>query len=215
MAAARSAARFQPSRTARLNRMGSLSISLAHLWQTQIPFEESDRCSGERSFSYLGPPGDAAEICAATPILTAPDGSACGPLVAWRHSGFEHTKPTRLASNSFVDEEKSSRIGRTFRPSCLTMSIWFLYNTLGHPTAEIAISLVKTTHYGGSTAWQEVLYSFCITHPVFHSQLVHRAFDALASPVLQHMCIDHRRFVKGYRLCGCHGLMAPGWMRRN
>jgi hypothetical protein len=48
-AAARSAARFQPSNTSRSKRRTSLSISFAHLAQSHIPFEESHRCSGDRS----------------------------------------------------------------------------------------------------------------------------------------------------------------------
>jgi len=93
-----------------VNRSGSLSMSLPHDWQSQIPFSSAVRFSGVKLSSYLGPPGDAAVICAATPIFNAPALSSWGPAVGARQSGREHRCPTRAASTRFVDSEKSSRI---------------------------------------------------------------------------------------------------------
>ena len=47
--AARSAARFQPSSVSRSKRRTSLSISFAQVAQSHIPFEESQRCSADKS----------------------------------------------------------------------------------------------------------------------------------------------------------------------
>jgi len=59
--------------------------------------------------SYRGPPGDAAEICAATPRLSAFAGSRCGPDSCARQAGFEHWPPARMARERLSDSEKSSR----------------------------------------------------------------------------------------------------------
>lgn len=59
--------------------------------------------------SYLAPSGDAAVMCAATPMLTVPsDFCSVGPDVARLQPGFEHLNETRLASLSLIGLEKSS-----------------------------------------------------------------------------------------------------------
>jgi hypothetical protein len=68
----------------------SLSTSLAQVWQSHIPFSALLRCSGLRFALKRGPPADALVMWAATPTLTALDGSSCGPAVSARHAGFEN-----------------------------------------------------------------------------------------------------------------------------
>jgi hypothetical protein len=87
----------------------SLSINLAHFWQSQIPLVTSVRSSGERFGLCLGPPREAAEMCAATPTLIAFLSFVCGPLVATRQSGFEQRCPARFAKDSLTALENSSR----------------------------------------------------------------------------------------------------------
>jgi hypothetical protein len=88
----------------------SLSISLAQFWQSQIPFSALLRCSGVSPASNLGPPAEALVIWAATPRLTALDGSSCGPAVSAWQSGFEHVVDTRKARTRLTSAEKSSLI---------------------------------------------------------------------------------------------------------
>lgn len=87
----------------------SLSTSLAQYWQSQTPLVTSVRSSGDRFGLYLGPPGEAAEMCAATPKLIAFSSFVWGPLVAMRQSGFEQRCPARLAKDSLTAFENSSR----------------------------------------------------------------------------------------------------------
>ena len=96
-------------------RSGSLSTSLAHDWQSHIPLSGALRSSLVRAAAYLGPSGEAAVMWAATPILTLPAGSACGPLVGLRHPGVEHRNATRLARRSFVALVKLSLITKVSR----------------------------------------------------------------------------------------------------
>src|SRR5262249_34882128 len=101
---------FHPTNRSTVNLCGSLSTSLAQFWQSHIPLEGPLRSSRRSSASYLGPPGEAAVMWAATPRLTAFVGSSWGPLVSARHSGFEQRLPTRDASALFTGSEKSSDI---------------------------------------------------------------------------------------------------------
>jgi len=86
----------------------SLSISFAHVWQSQIALPEEARSLGDSAGSYRGPSGEAAVTCAATPTFTVPDGPVCGPLVGWRHLGLEQRNATLLASSSLTPDGKSS-----------------------------------------------------------------------------------------------------------
>src|ERR1035441_9854333 len=90
---------------------GSLSMSLAQFWHSQSALSIALRSSMLIRGSYRGPPGAAAQIWAATPMLTALRGSVCGPLVGRRQLGFEHWRPTLFATTSFVSLENSSRVG--------------------------------------------------------------------------------------------------------
>lgn len=80
--------------------------------QSQMPFSRFERSSGERAESKRGPPGDAAVMCAATPVFTALFGSECGPEGAARQSGFEQILPTRFARTALSAVVKSSRSTR-------------------------------------------------------------------------------------------------------
>ena len=77
----------------------SASIRRLHDWHSHMPFSIDDRCSGVIVGSNLGPPADAAVMCAATPILALPP-SPSGPTVALRHEGLEQLYP--LCRASFV-----------------------------------------------------------------------------------------------------------------
>lgn len=68
----------------------SLSIILAQISQSQIPLSIDFRSSLDMFSSYLGPPGDAALIYAATPIDKLLLGSLRGPIVCFLQFGFEH-----------------------------------------------------------------------------------------------------------------------------
>src|SRR5258708_33237780 len=74
-----------------------------------MPFSIDCRASLVNDWSGLGPPTDAAAICAATPTLIDFSGSTLGPLVGCRQFGFEQRIPTRCARTSFVFRVKSSR----------------------------------------------------------------------------------------------------------
>ncbi len=142
-----SASSFHCRKRARSCLLSSLSTSLAHVWQSQIPFSKSHLALGASRESYRGPPGDAAVMCAATPILTALSGRSCGPLVGFRQSGFEHLTPARLASNSLTDFVKSSlRLGTTHRlPQALPR--WALQE-VQRVSAENAVSQGSFTKAG-------------------------------------------------------------------
>jgi hypothetical protein len=71
------------------------------------------------------PPGAAAEICAATPMLMDASGFVLGPLVGLLHFGLEHKKFTLSAKSLFVFRGKSSLL-RTFHFPC-TWSIAVSY----------------------------------------------------------------------------------------
>src|SRR5208283_4347530 len=100
--------------------------SLAQDWHSQTPFSIPFRSSDVSDESYLGPPGEAAVMCAATPTFRALACSECGPLVRFRQSGFEQRFPTRLASVSATGLGKSSRIAfsNTYsdRISCVSIT---------------------------------------------------------------------------------------------
>src|ERR1022692_1584085 len=72
------------------------------------PLSASVRCSGVRAALWRGPRGDAAVICAASPMLTALSGSSPGPSV-WQVQ-IAHRYPDRWAMIFFVPEVKSSRL---------------------------------------------------------------------------------------------------------
>jgi hypothetical protein len=97
-------------------RISSLSTSFAQDWQSQMPLPIPRLCPGVNDGSYLGPLGEAAVMCAATPTFRALSSSVCGPLVRFLHLGFEQRLPTRLASTSATAFGNSSRI-----PSSLKM----------------------------------------------------------------------------------------------
>ena len=83
-------------------------MSLPHVEQHQIPFSMLRRSSDVRLASYLGPPGDAAVTCAATPTFTVLVGLVDGPEVSCRQPGFEQRIPTLFAKSSLVSTVKSS-----------------------------------------------------------------------------------------------------------
>ncbi|MFO8165518.1 MAG: hypothetical protein R6T98_13435, partial [Desulfatiglandales bacterium] len=83
---------------------------LAQRWQSHIPLLMSQRWSCVMPGSYLGPPGAAARMCAATPVFVALVGSELGPYARLPQRGFEQRVPTRWARVRFVTVEKSSRL---------------------------------------------------------------------------------------------------------
>ena len=85
-------------------------MSFAHHWHNQMPLVAEARSSGVRCASNLGPPADAAVMCAATPRFTAPLGVSAGPAVWRRHVGLEQRCPARCAKRFFAGEENSVRI---------------------------------------------------------------------------------------------------------
>jgi hypothetical protein len=112
---ARSSARsFSFCKTAVGNLAVSLSTSFAQLWHNQIPLVGLRRASAVSETSYRTPPGDAAEMWEATPMLTEAIPSSRGPTVARRHR--EQWYPARFARVSTIGWRKSSRI-RLVRPS--------------------------------------------------------------------------------------------------
>ena len=70
--------------------------------QSQMPLVICFLWSGVSARLYLGPPGAAAVICAAMPVVMTPSLPYFAPIVARRQLGFEHSQATRLASSSFV-----------------------------------------------------------------------------------------------------------------
>jgi hypothetical protein len=85
----------------------SSSINFAWIWQSQIPFVISERAVEVIDASYLGPPGAAAVMCAATPTLIIELADfALGPTVTVRQ--IAHRKADRFASATLVALLKSS-----------------------------------------------------------------------------------------------------------
>src|SRR5215203_240403 len=84
-----------------------------------MPFSALFLCSLESEASYLGPPGAAAVMWAATPIFTDFSGSEFGPLVVRSH--FEQRNATRSANTFLVRGVKSSlgRVTVTPGSACL------------------------------------------------------------------------------------------------
>lgn len=105
-----SASCYQRRIISTVNLRSSESIKSAQLSHNQIPFAMSLRCVCDSDESNLGPPGDAAVICAATPLLKDFVGVSDGPKVGTLHFGFAHKVPTRLESTSRTDLGNSSRI---------------------------------------------------------------------------------------------------------
>ena len=75
-----------------------------------MPFCGDLRSSGVIVASYLGPPGAAAQMCAATPMFVALFGSEFDPNVGLWQAGLLQRAPTRLDKSVFVCSEKSSRL---------------------------------------------------------------------------------------------------------
>src|SRR4029078_4055122 len=78
-------------------------------WHSQIPLSLLRRSSRVWAALWRGPPGEAAQICAATPTMTIPSCLAFDPTVARPQSGAEHRKPTALPISVTVFGEKLSR----------------------------------------------------------------------------------------------------------
>jgi len=78
------------------------SISFEHVWHNHMPLLTEVLSSGVIFESYLGPPAEAAQICAATPTFVATLGSSFAPEVGFLQSGLLHFTPTRLAKTCFV-----------------------------------------------------------------------------------------------------------------
>jgi len=106
-----SALRFHSRNRSTVYLRSSSSINFAQSWQSHMPLSTDRLSSLDMRASYLGPPGEAAQIWAPTPILIALSGSSCGPVVNLRQPGLEHRDPTRLA--------RSSR--SRFRKSCVRL----------------------------------------------------------------------------------------------
>jgi len=79
------------------------------------------------SGSYLGPPADAAQMCAATPVLEVLIPSEEGPIVTASQPGREQRNATRFASLSMSGLLNSSRA-----ISVHVLSSCTLNNTLLH-----------------------------------------------------------------------------------
>jgi len=88
-----------------------LSIREAQFAQSQIAFSVDERSTVLSDPSYLGPPADAAVMCAATPIVSArvPE-FGVGSAVTSRHDGFEQRNAARRASASTSCRGKLSRM---------------------------------------------------------------------------------------------------------
>ena len=82
-----------------MNRETSLSTIFAQLWQSQRPFKMLDRCFGDKELSKRGPPGEAAVMWLATPMLIERPASVWGPDVRRRHQDWSIA--IQLASRVF------------------------------------------------------------------------------------------------------------------
>src|ERR1035437_8208671 len=74
-----------------------------------MPFFAEERSSCDIFSSGRGPPGAAAHMWAAMPMLITPSPSDVAPTVDVRHVGNEHSHPARFPICCFVFSEKSSR----------------------------------------------------------------------------------------------------------
>ena len=65
------------------------SMAWAHVEHSQIPLSAEMRSLGVMLASWRGPPGAAAQMCAASPMLISPWPSDDAAWVRRRHPGFE------------------------------------------------------------------------------------------------------------------------------
>src|ERR1044072_2295228 len=127
-----SAACFHRLSSPSVNLASSFSTRLPQLWQSQIALSACLRSPGVSAGAYLGPPGDAAVIWAATPMLIAFVESAFGPVVCQRHDGFEQRLLTRAAITLFTSLLKSSRMANC-PTTCFELGCRFNYFLLNSP----------------------------------------------------------------------------------